>query len=389
MTKGVGYRTQTDTSLVYQILVGEITGVVGGALGYLNDSMVDSEEGRQIVKKKYLEESVFVGSVTEIEGIGKIATLILPRFESEIFDEGCNITKLIDDAMRLAHSLSIKCISLTGLIPSATSHGADLLNQSPPIITTGHATTTACIAINILYSVELFSRAISTEVLSFIGLGSIGAAALRLVVTVLPHSKEIILCDVTQREHDLQSLKEEITTVLGYNGKVTIACSTAGASVNSEVYRSSIIVGATNIGGILSVEKLQKGTIVIDDSAPHIFNTNDMWNRMKNQHDVVATEAGPIRLSSVKTEILYAPKRWVSSESLLPPLGHPSVIMGCTLSSLITGCDPNHFPRQLGTVDLQDSVKHFNHLKAIGCTGAPLSIDDEYLTEQLIASLSL
>merc|ERR1712100_20661 len=77
-----------------------------------------------------------------------------------------------------------------------------------------------------------------------------------------------------------------------------------------EMYGCSLIVAATNVGGILDVGKLGSGTCIVDDSAPHVFDTTKMWARIKEKSDVLATEGGPLRLESSLKERFCLPTRW-------------------------------------------------------------------------------
>ena len=41
-----------------------------------------------------------------------------------------------------------------------------------------------------------------------------------------------------------------------------------------DVYEASFVVGATNAPDILDVDRLQPGTLIVDDSAPHCFRSD-------------------------------------------------------------------------------------------------------------------
>eukprot|EP01064_Diplonema_japonicum_P014438 TRINITY_DN2206_c2_g1_i1.p1 TRINITY_DN2206_c2_g1~~TRINITY_DN2206_c2_g1_i1.p1 ORF type:complete len:405 (+),score=44.13 TRINITY_DN2206_c2_g1_i1:60-1217(+) len=376
-------RVRTEKSIVYEILSGEIEGVAGAAIGYLDDAMLEGGLDSDVIKKKYLENLPFIGGVLEVAGVGRLATIILPRFQSEVFEDQEQLLLEIDKAIRLSAKIGAKCVSLTGLIPSATSHGEAIKNKTKTFVTTGHATTTACIVLNVRKTLEVTSKTLETSTLIAIGLGSIGTAAIRLCLSVLPHPTDLVFIDVKSKKSDLECLVQEVQERLNYSGSFKILISD-GKTVPNDVYstRNAVILGATNVGGILDTNRLHPGTVIIDDSAPHLFNPSQMWDRMGKTHDVLATEAGPLTLPTLREERIFTPTRWVGSPDLLPPPPDPSIIMGCTLSCLLTANSFEKFPPQLGTVRLEESVAHYEKLLELGCTGCMPNIDDVMVGEE-------
>ena len=106
---------------------------------------------------------------------------------------------------------------------------------------------------------------------AFIGLGSVGLATLRLLLSCLPHPARLSLCDVYSKQEILESLRRELIDELGYRGEVRLLASRH--EVPAELYEASLIVGATNVAEILDIDRLAPGTIVVDDSAPHAFRS--------------------------------------------------------------------------------------------------------------------
>eukprot|EP00756_Hemistasia_phaeocysticola_P016440 Hpha_TRINITY_DN15476_c4_g1::TRINITY_DN15476_c4_g1_i1::g.175789::m.175789 len=393
---GQELRVRTKKSLVYEISVGAIPKPRSAAIGYVDDLILEQDTSLtpDSVKGVFLEGLPFVSSVVTTPW-GPLATVILPRMQSEVFEDPDVLLRELSDALRLCSRLGVRCCSLTGLIPSATDTGRKVheLRQTlagggeeVPEVTTGHATTTACMALNIKRILKEAGRGdMREERLGFLGLGSVGMATLRLTLRVLPHAKELVLCDVYEKEGFLRELERECREEHGFKGVIRLAVSRGGAP--EEVYGCSLIVAATNVGGILDVGKLGSGTCVVDDSAPHVFDTTKMWTRIKERCDVLATEGGPLRLEAPLTERFSLPTRW----SLNDPDGFAAgtkkdhrEVMGCTLSSLLTANEPSRLPPQVGTVEVDESERHFVKLTELGCIGCELNIDEVHVPEESI-----
>ena len=63
------------------------------------------------------------------------------------------------------------------------------------------------------------------EHVGFIGLGSVGVATLRLLLSCLPHPARLSLCDVYSKQEALESLRRELADELGYAGEVRLLAS--------------------------------------------------------------------------------------------------------------------------------------------------------------------
>ena len=202
----------------------------------------------------------------------------------------------LEQAISFSSSLGASCISLTGLLPSATNYCLDVLDASQSLeidITTGHAITNC--AMIMMY--EKFQRQFLLEELDhtigFLGLGSIGLGILRLFLSVCRHPSSIVLADVYNKQSDLQKIAESMRADFNYQGKIIVLDSTV--SIPSELYACRVIFGATNKPNVLSANALKPGTIIIDDSAPHCISTKAVIERIKTRGDILVVEGGPTR----------------------------------------------------------------------------------------------
>ena len=117
--------------------------------------------------------------------------------------------------------------------------------------------------------------------MAFVGLGAVGTAALRLMLAQAIHPSELILCDVPVKAAELERLAHEVCSEFRYEGRVNLSPLASG-NVPDEVYRSRFVIAATNVPGVLDVERLSPGTIVVDDLLPHCFETDRAISRMSS-----------------------------------------------------------------------------------------------------------
>src|SRR6185312_17388864 len=91
----------------------------------------------------------FVSHLYELP-LGRIGVITLPIRGREMFGSP-RVAGLVRKAGELARRRGAKCVSLTGLIPSATDYGRAVPDwfggDAGPRVTTGHATTTAAVVL--------------------------------------------------------------------------------------------------------------------------------------------------------------------------------------------------------------------------------------------------
>jgi predicted amino acid dehydrogenase len=124
---------------------------------------------------------------------------VLPLAENELYDDVERVVDLTGAAIKIARSIGAKTISLTGLLPSATRYGESFARLDGCAVTTGHATTAACIVVNLAGLLRAAGRDLEDESVAVLGLGSIGRASLRAALSVLPHPRRLVLCEVPSR----------------------------------------------------------------------------------------------------------------------------------------------------------------------------------------------
>ncbi len=238
--------------------------------------------------------------------------------------------------------IGAKAVSLTGLIPSATNYSHDIIakissESNLPKITTGHGTTSATVVLSIANILQQARRKLNQERVSFIGLGSVGISTLRLMIECLPHPQELILCDLYSKYNEIEAIAQELKTNFKFKGKITIA--TSKVSLPSQIYQSTLIVGATNVPNILDIERLQSGTLIVDDSGPHCFDVKSAIKRFEDKADILFTEGGVLHSPYPQEELIFLPQQLPSNtikdiqNNLNTRNSHN--ITGCVLSSLL------------------------------------------------------
>jgi amino acid adenylation domain-containing protein len=325
---------------------------------------------------------------------GNIGIIMVPRYDVELYADQAELVRLIGQALTLAGTLGARTVSLTGLIPSATNYGRALLDASGPrpgswpTISTGHATTTAAVVLNIRRMAHEGGRTLAHERVGYLGLGSVGTSSLRLMLHCLPHPREILLCDVYSKASALHALRHELIYDLGYKGAIRII--ETETSVPPAFYDASLIVGATNVTDVLDVERLRPGTLVVDDSGPHCFPPDAAIARFQQRGDILLTEGGLLRAPELLRRTQYLPPaaRHTLTEPQMAAFlrrHQPYALTGCILSSLLSARFA-HLPPQLGLVDVEASASHYAALTQLGFQGADLHCEGYTLDPEIVAA---
>jgi len=328
--------------------------------------------------------------------IGKIGLIILPQFELDIFKDEAALRESITSAMAMAGKMGAKTASLTGMLPSATDHGRDVLSwidgrKRMPAVTTGDATRTATILKTVEGVLERTGRKFAEERVAFIGLGSIGKAALNLASEVLPMPRELLLSDPYLKKEELEVIREEILDS-GFRGEVTVHPN--GGGIPQSVYEASFVIGTTSIPGILDVQKLKPGAVLVDYSFPPSFRLADAVKRFENQNDILFTTGGELSFSDPVRETVYLPTRArelsgnIDPRQLAMMAGRdPREITGCIVVSLLTDLDAD-VKATLGPVTKEDVLAHYQFLAKQGFKPARLQMQRYFLDEAKVKSFS-
>ena len=368
-------------SLLTQLATGAVEPIDGVAIGYLPENMGVSLNDEI---SEYMEDAPWLMSIKQMQW-GRIGMILLPITSSELYVEAEKLDKQLLQAVNIAKQFSVKTVALTGLLPSATDFGVRIVNPMKnggewPAITTGHAVTCACVVLNIEKIVTVSRRNLAEEKLAFIGTGSIGANTLRLLLDRLNHPRHIILCDLYAKLDRLQAIEREIREAFGYKGEITLAPAT-GKDLPQIIYSASMLIGATNAPNVVAVEKLKPGTLIVDDSGPHCFDSEKAKQRLQDQKDILFTEGGAVTLPGGVKITQHIPKQLLHvMKNGQPYYESPDIIMGCTFSSLLS-----IVPATIGSFSIDISRRAYEELKKLGIEGAPLHCESYRLPDNVIS----
>jgi hypothetical protein len=308
--------------------------------------------------------------------LGTVGHYLLPLVGDEIFTAPEPLTDLIAQAVGHAHERGAARTALTGLIPAASKYGTALPKLATEV-TTGHDVTTAAVVLNLARALATTGTDLALRHVAVIGLGSIGRAATELLLQVLGHPARLTLVESPAAEHRLHTTADAVRAT-GYGGPLTAVTASPG-EVTGHVAGAGVIVGAASATGVLNVERLAPSTIVIDDSAPHLFDTPAAIARTQ-AGDLYVSEGGVLQWPEPLREVRWMPTDPVLADVLTALRGYrptSRTVMGCLTAGLpaLTGGGPP----VLGEPDLAQTLGVYRHLAQAGFDGAPMMLDDALL----------
>ncbi len=360
------------------------------ALTYIPDVLA----GMSGMSREELSERLFNGkpllSNTYTLEQGKIGVIMLPCFEADFYKEPASVKSATLAALEMAGRAGAKNVSLTGVIPSTTNHGRDVEKwmegrDDLPAITTGDATRSATIVKSVEGILAEAKREITEETVSVVGLGSIGFGTLRLMLDVIDHPKHLILCDPYQTDDQMSRIRDQVRDA-GFQGHVDIVKN--GGALPPEVYDASLVIASTNLPGVLNVQSLKPGTLIVDYSFPPVFRVDEAIKRFTTKRDILFTTGGELRMSDVVAETIYLPDEVEEMDdsvqlSFMKFLGSRDKheITGCVLVSLLTGLGENVEPT-LGELENEDALAHYEFLDGLGASSAKLQMTGFFLPSE-------
>jgi hypothetical protein len=361
------YLTLENRSLLMLFATGELEAVDAVSIGTLSDLLLaKSNEVKERTSIARLDHDLPVFSSVRTLASGRIGSFILPRFYTQIYADRPGLVDLVDRTRRVARLLGARCVSLTGLLASATDYGNQCsVDPELPPVTTGHATTASAVVLTLRGLLRLVGRELSREAVGYIGLGSVGSSALRLMLSVLPHPRSLSICDVYQKREAVAELIATVRHTHNFAGPISFHQSRG--PVPDSFYENTVIVGATNVPDVIEVSRLRPGTLLIDDSDPHCFNVDEAFRRLE-EGSILFSEGGAIRSPDPVKQLLFVPE---DLTDIIPTPTEESSwnITGCVLSALLSA--KHAYPTTRGWVKPEDALTNYRGLVGAGFAAAP------------------
>ncbi|WP_371673832.1 amino acid adenylation domain-containing protein [Streptomyces sp. NBC_00289] len=304
--------------------------------------------------------------------LGRSGFVCVPLFADELGrDPG--LVAHTARAVSLASSLGARCVSLAGMIPSLTGYGFDVLRAAKGrvAVTTGHAATVVSVVRTVHAALDATGRDLADLEVAFVGLGSIGASSLELLLARAPRPpRRLLLCDVPGSGPRLRQLARELRE-RGRAGEVEVAESRP--ALPDAVYGVDLVVTAvSSSGALLDVDRLTPGTVVVDDSFPHCFDTARALARMRERRDVLVLGGGLLHLGDLSREIAEGlPPAAAAGYLAQPWLG--GTLASCRVESLLHAADPE-LPLIHGLVDGAAALAYWKAVEDAGVTAGPLHL---------------
>ena len=346
--------------------------------------------------------------------LGRSGFVSLPLFADELTGpprtgDPTTLAGLTARAVEHAASLGARCVSLAGMIPSLTGYGYDVLRAAqatgatPTLtaLTTGHAATTVAVVKTVHAALAATARDLGELTLAVVGCGSIGTSSLRLLLARSPRPPaRVLLCDLPGSAPRLHELAAELSA--GHpRTPVQVLESEDARTLPAEIYRRADVIVAAVSGStttLVDVDLLRPGTIVVDDSFPHCFDTARALHRMREVQDVLILGGGLLALDATETHLAPdLPAAALTGHAAArtqhhPALHLPGTLASCRLESLLhahlaDGRSDTGLPLIHGLVDLPRALAHWDAAEAAGVRPAPLHLLDHAVPSEALRVL--
>ncbi|MEU9185652.1 amino acid adenylation domain-containing protein [Streptomyces sp. NPDC048484] len=318
--------------------------------------------------------------------LGRSGFVCVPLFADELGrDPG--LVAHASRAVSLASSLGARCVSLAGMIPSLTGYGFDVLRsaEGPVELTTGHAATVVSVVRTVHAALDATRQDLADLDVAFVGLGSIGVSSLELLLSRAARPpRRLLLCDVPGSGPRLRRLAQRLRE-RGQAGEVEVVESRPTRpdalpddalpddALPDAVYGAGLLVTAvSSTGALLDVDRLKPGTVVVDDSFPHCFDTGRALARMRERRDVLVLGGGLLHLGDLHREISEGLPAVAAAGYLAQPwIG--GTLASCRVESLLNAADPE-LPLVHGLVDGAAALAYWEAVERAGVTAGPLHL---------------
>ncbi|MDQ0578634.1 non-ribosomal peptide synthetase/type I polyketide synthase [Streptomyces rishiriensis] len=308
---------------------------------------------------------------TVVTPLGRSGFVALPRFADELAG-GVGLVAHTARAVDLASREGARCVSLAGIIPSLTGYGFDVLRATSAgsaAVTTGHAATVVSVVKTVHAVLDTTGQDLADLDVAVVGLGSIGASSLELLLDRGPRPpRRLLLCDAPGSGPRLRDLADRLRGGRGPAGIDTVE--STPSALPPAVYEADLIIAAVSGGGtLLDIDRLRPGTTVVDDSFPHCFDTGRALTRMRERGDVLVVGGGLLAVGATERHLEAALPAGATADHLARQWLE-GTLASCRAESLLhaSGAD---VPLVHGLVHARTALDYWNAMGEAGLEAAP------------------
>tara|TARA_B110000208_G_scaffold83786_1_gene106359 strand:+ start:1404 stop:10250 length:8847 start_codon:yes stop_codon:yes gene_type:complete len=357
----------------------------------LSELFSSGSKGTEITKKiinKILPEGL--PKLLEIENTnyGKTGVIFLPYYAEELYHvKKEQLLHSINLAIAEAKRNGAKNISLAGNLPSLTNYCFSVISNLKQqhtfpaesiSITTGHSCTVVAVIKTIEKVLTEMELSIENLNIGVVGFGSIGQSSLNLLLHKLGAPSSIKIADLSTQIPSLQKPLEKLKR--NYNGELSVI--EIKSEIPDDFYLTDLIIGASSQGEILDVEKISSGTIIVDDSFPHIVNSPKAIQRMKKKKDVLIIGGGKINIGDTERTLLETnlPKSLINR--IVKKVGDEG-LPGCRVESLMMSYNDT-LPSTIGLVTEESAEKYWSILSDLKVSAVDFHLQGYKVNENII-----
>jgi len=321
---------------------------------------------------------------------GHAGIVFLPYAADDLFQLGKDkFLDLMMEALLVASNHGAKNISLAGNLASRTNYAFSVLEKLAASkahdkeisITTGHSCTVVSVVKTIEKLVTELDLDIQNLTVGVAGYGSIGQASLDLLIDKLGVPKKIIIADLA---HQIPQLNDKIEG-LKKRYRNTIEIIGVADAIPKEFYEAQLMIGSSSKGKILKVDHFLPGTILADDSFPHIVDTKDAIKRMKDRKDILIVGAGKINVGPNERTFVDLPFSDEMIRKILKKFGDEG-LPGCLAESVLMSYD-KALPSTIGLVTTRNAQKYWDRMTVLNIDSVSFHLEGFEVGRSLMEGL--
>tara|TARA_B100000795_G_scaffold177263_1_gene133978 strand:- start:1804 stop:10641 length:8838 start_codon:yes stop_codon:yes gene_type:complete len=321
---------------------------------------------------------------------GKTGVIFIPYYAEELQKvKSERLLHSIDLAIEEAKKYGAKHISLAGNLPSLTNYGFAVRNMlgnrsslaKSIAITTGHSCTVVAVVKTVEKVLAATGLSIDNINVAVAGFGSIGQSSINLLLSKLGTPASITIADLSSQIPALQQPLDKLRNI--YKGRLDVIAITK--EIPDEFYFADLIIGSSSQGEILEVDKLAPGTIIVDDSFPHIVNCPKAIKRMKVDKDVLIVGGGKIDMGYTERTLLETnlPKNLINF--IVKKAGDQG-LPGCRVESLMMSYNDS-LPATIGLVTDESAEEYWNILSDLNIVAVDFHLQGFQIKENIINNI--